>query len=223
MVCYNVARYWPILEGGTPATARGPRGRPHPHEQNCAFLELKNYFIIYRNLKLLFNFKNQPGRRPLTTVVDLWYLPRMKRARVTFQQVDLSVPANHHLLVWMDAQCFPDDTPAIVPGRAWWIGYRDAVPVCYCAVSTTYESRSPVAYLYRAGVMPVARGLGLQRKMIEIRCRYAKRQGRRKAVTVTAWNNAASMRSLMAAGFKPFRPTAYTQILETLVHWSRDL
>lgn len=152
-----------------------------------------------------------------------WYNGRVKRPKVVFQQVDLSSIENHHLLVWLDAQCFPEDTPAIVPGADWWVGYAGDVPAAYCALRTNYESRTPVAYLYRAGVMPGYRGYGLQKKMIDIRCRAAKRKNLRAMVTIVAWNNAASMRSLMSAGFKPFRPNAYSLILDTLVHWRKDL
>lgn len=147
-----------------------------------------------------------------------------RRTRITFEPIDLSAIENHYLLAWLDAQCFPDDTPAIIPGAEWWIGRNPiGVSACYCAYRVRYESRTPVAELYRAGVMPGFRGQGLQRRMIDLRCKAAKKQNLKTAMTVTAWNNAASMRSLMAAGFKPHRPNAYTTILETLVHWRKEL
>jgi ribosomal protein S18 acetylase RimI-like enzyme len=130
---------------------------------------------------------------------------------------------NHQRLVWADAQCFPDDTPAIIPGAMWWLAVDGTEIVAYCALRVNYESRTPVGYLYRAGVMPKYRGRGLQRKMIDIRCKAAKKLKLKAVVTVTAWNNVASMRSLMATGFKPFRPNAYNIILETLVHWRKEI
>lgn len=147
----------------------------------------------------------------------------MRRRRHPITQVDLSIRSNHHLLVWLDAQCFPEDLPAVVPGAAWWVAGPPTDPVAYAAVKVKLESSKPVAYMYRAGVMPAARGTGLQRRLLSTREVWAKRQGIAEAVTCTSVENAASMRSLIGAGYRPFNPNAWTTLTAGLVHWRKLL
>lgn len=61
-------------------------------------------------------------------------------------------------------------------------------------------------YLARAGVLPQARGYGLQRKLIRVREAYAKRSGYKVIVTDTANLNVASSNSLIACGYKLYTP-----------------
>lgn len=62
------------------------------------------------------------------------------------------------------------------------------------------------AFFHCAGVMPMYRGRGLQKRMIRIRLAYARRHGMIGARTYTVLDNPASSRSLIACGFKLYRP-----------------
>lgn len=60
--------------------------------------------------------------------------------------------------------------------------------------------------------------------MIDVRCKDAKKSGIATAVTCTILANAASSRSLITAGFRPYNPTKdYSLISEDMIHWRKDL
>lgn len=65
-----------------------------------------------------------------------------------------------------------------------------------------------VWYLARAGVLPKARGHGLQLRLIRARVKGAKAAGAKAIITDCTNRNAASARSLIKAGFKPYWPQA---------------
>jgi GNAT superfamily N-acetyltransferase len=59
-------------------------------------------------------------------------------------------------------------------------------------------------YLSRAGVLPEARGLQLQRRLIRVRERWARAAGCTHIWTYTSVENIRSMRSLIACGLLPY-------------------
>jgi ribosomal protein S18 acetylase RimI-like enzyme len=67
-----------------------------------------------------------------------------------------------------------------------------------------------MAFLSRSGVLPEARGIGIQKRLIRARLAHIRRHspGVTHAVTYTAVSNAASSNSLIACGFKLFWPRA---------------
>lgn len=68
------------------------------------------------------------------------------------------------------------------------------------------DRQDPTAcFLSTCFVAPAARGHGLQKRMIRARVRYARRAGFQWAWTYTAVFSLASMRSLIACGFRPTR------------------
>lgn len=111
------------------------------------------------------------------------------------------------MLSGLDAIIFPDDTaPEADDGAAWWLVFDDDwEPVAYAGVYPYVDAEAPNTwFLLRAGVMPQARGNGLQRKLIKARVRYAVKQGCKRMITYTAGTNVPSMRSLIAEGFRPY-------------------
>lgn len=64
------------------------------------------------------------------------------------------------------------------------------------------------AFLSRSGVLPECRGVGLQKALLRARIRYLKRHHPEvsHALTYTMVTNAASSNSLIACGFKLWRP-----------------
>ncbi len=87
----------------------------------------------------------------------------------------------------------------------WWIVYGDnAQPVGFAGVTpSTYLPNT--GYLKRAGVLREHRG-GLQRRLISVRERFARRIGWETVYTDTATFNVKSSNNLFKAGFELFRP-----------------
>ncbi len=65
------------------------------------------------------------------------------------------------------------------------------------------------AFLSRSGVLPECRGAGIQKALLRARIRYLKRHHPEvtHALTYTMVTNAASSNSLIACGFKLWRPS----------------
>jgi len=130
----------------------------------------------------------------------------------------------------MDRICFPIDVPPGIAGAEWVIGWDGETPAAYCAWKTIEHDGLPVGFHYRGGVLPDYRGHGLQRQMLRLREARMREQGLRAAVTYTDADGAASMRNLIAEGYRPYAPTA-TTILSGLgrlgrvgfVHWKKAL
>lgn len=75
-------------------------------------------------------------------------------------------------------------------------------------------------YMNAAGVLPAYRGRGLQRRLIRRRLEYARERGWKWVITDTLNDNAASMTSLIACGFRPYSP-AVRWASEAAVYWRR--
>ena len=130
----------------------------------------------------------------------------------------------------MDAVCFPLDTPAVLAGARWLIGWDGKTPACFCAWKPVEHDGVAVGFHYRAGVTPGSRGQGLQRRMLHLREAEMRAQGLKKAVTYTDADGAASMRSLIAEGYRPYAPTPTTTLSGLgrlgrvgFVHWRKTL
>lgn len=122
----------------------------------------------------------------------------------------------------LDRVCFPGDAPYPVDGARWWIarlGNGDAVG--YCGAKWWAPDNS--VYLCRAGVLPSFRGSGLQRRMIDIRVTWARREGAECVFTYTLSNNAASCNSLIRAGFRVYEPATNWAGVNRVIYWRLDL
>jgi GNAT superfamily N-acetyltransferase len=133
------------------------------------------------------------------------------------------------LIAQMDVICFPIDTPAEFAGANWFIGWDGVRPAAYCAWKIV-DHDGPVGFHYRGGVMPDWRGHGLQREMFRLREAEMREQGIARAVTYTDADGAASMRNLIAEGYRPYAPTPVTTLSGPgrlgrvgFVHWEKRL
>jgi hypothetical protein len=133
------------------------------------------------------------------------------------------------LIAQMDVICFPIDKPAEFAGANWFIGWEADRPAAYCAWKIV-EHDEAVGFHYRGGVMPDWRGQALQRQMFRLREAEMREQGLRKAVTYTDADGAASMRNLIAEGYRPYVPTPSTTLSGLgrlgrvgFVHWEKKL
>jgi ribosomal protein S18 acetylase RimI-like enzyme len=139
-------------------------------------------------------------------------------------------PEDGQQILRMDAICFPVDEPPSVAGAQWVIGWDGETPAAYCAWKTVEHDGVAVGFHYRGGVLPGYRGHGLQRQMLRLREARMREQGLATAVTYTDADGAASMRSLIAEGYRPYAPTPATTLSGLgrlgrvgFVHWRKDL
>lgn len=111
-----------------------------------------------------------------------------------------------HLRELHDA-CFGDSAPVpTFDKEAWWLifpmGQSEPAAFAGCVPSSLGTG---YAYHKRAGVMPIHRGHGLQRRLISIRERWARREGFHTIVTDTCANT-PSANNLIRAGYELFDP-----------------
>jgi GNAT superfamily N-acetyltransferase len=134
------------------------------------------------------------------------------------------------LILRLDAVCFPLDAPPVFAGAHWFIGRDGEAPAAHCGWKTVEHDGVPVGFHYRGGVMPAWRGHRLQRRMLRLREDEMRRAGLAKAVTYTDADAAASMRNLIAEGYRPYAPTPTTTLSGLgrlgrvgFVHWEKHL
>jgi GNAT superfamily N-acetyltransferase len=139
-------------------------------------------------------------------------------------------PEDKQRILRMDRVCFPVDEPPSIEGADWVIGWDGATPAAYCAWKPVEQDGVAVGFHYRGGVMPDYRGYGLQRQMLRLREARMREQGLTTAVTYTDADGVASMRSLIAEGYRPYVPTPTTTLSGLgrlgrvgFVHWRKDL
>lgn len=106
----------------------------------------------------------------------------------------------------MDRVCFPDDETETFEGSELWFVVNDEHnPVAYAAGNVYRPDKA--LYLNRAGVLPEARGSGLQRRLVRARVAWAKGRGLRMVYTYTVPSNIHSINNLIACGFNAFQPS----------------
>jgi GNAT superfamily N-acetyltransferase len=139
-------------------------------------------------------------------------------------------PQDLEQVAHMDAVCFPLDVPAEIAGAHWLIGWDGDKPAAFCAWKTVDHDGVKVGFHYRVGVMPGWRGRDLQRRMLRLREAAMRAAGLTRAVSYTDADAAASMRNLIAEGYRPYVPTPTTTLSGLgrlgrvgFVHWEKAL
>ena len=121
------------------------------------------------------------------------------------RRIDTSKPKNIALLEYLQLEILPSDTPADTSIGYWWVAYDNNDPVAFCAM--THSGRwADTIYLSRAGVMEKNRGKGIQKKLIRVRERQAKKFGMNWLISDT-YDNPASSNSLIRCGFNLYTPS----------------
>jgi GNAT superfamily N-acetyltransferase len=145
-------------------------------------------------------------------------------ARFRFKEVDADDPLYRvelldlHDLTFLDPAIRPD-----LPRGYWWLVYESEapkLPIGFCGLTEALATPG-TAYLKRAGVLRAYRGQGLQRRMITVRERKARRLGIAYMLTDTT-DNPASANSLIRAGYRIFEP-AYRWAFNHSIYWRKDL
>lgn len=133
---------------------------------------------------------------------------------IVIRRIDTSKPKNTALLTYLQLEILPGDTPVDPSDGYWWVAYENDVAVAFCAMK--HSSRwSDTMYLNRAGVLLKYRGQGIQKKLIRVRERQAKKFGMSWLISDT-YNNPASSNSLIHCGFYLYRPTYQYGAIGTL-------
>lgn len=106
----------------------------------------------------------------------------------------------------LQAQTLPSDEPHRTDTGWWWIAKdtETGADVGFCGLVQSSQWFD-AGYLCRAGVRHTARGQGLQKRLIDVRCAKAKAVGLRYAISATH-DNPASANSLIACGFRMYSP-----------------
>jgi GNAT superfamily N-acetyltransferase len=136
------------------------------------------------------------------------------------KRVDIRQESSQSKLTALQTICLPYDEPVDTNFGCWWIASKAGRDIGFAGLTRTV-SWTDCGYLCRAGVVPDARGQGLQKELIRVRIRQAKTFGWKWLVTDTT-DNPASANSLIACGFKIFEPTKPWGFKHTL-YWRRKL
>lgn len=124
------------------------------------------------------------------------------------------------LLYVLQLEILPGDEPAKTEKGYWWIAYDGPIPVAFCGMYRV-SSKSLTGYLCRSGVLKAYRGNGLQKRLIRVRERKARKLGWTHTVTDT-YNNPASANNLIACGFRNYIPRSPWGA-EGVVYWIKRL
>lgn len=145
------------------------------------------------------------------------------------RRVDVADPGHAHDFLEMQAACFPEDypmAPLMADTLAWWFAFEDREdPVGFACLAQGYEDPQ-TGFLAWAGVMPQARGAGLQRRLIQVRLREAERRGYRRAVTYTRTGNHWSSNNLISCGFRLYPSSsnwATGKPSSSILYWEKRL
>lgn len=128
------------------------------------------------------------------------------------------------LVAELDGQAFPEAplTRSELARAAWWVVWHpDGYPVAYAGARGC--ETIPAVFLSRCAVMADWRGLGLQKRLLRVRERWARSlEGIEAIVTYTAPDNTHSMNNLIRAGFVTDRHTG-PYCGSGFVYWRKDL
>lgn len=107
----------------------------------------------------------------------------------------------------LDEICFPEDYRITTADALWWVVWCGKQPVGYGGLRPCKEAfNRGLGFLCRVGVVESHRGNGLQKRLIAVRERQARAMGMRALVTYCVPWNCASINSLIACGYKTYRP-----------------
>jgi GNAT superfamily N-acetyltransferase len=144
----------------------------------------------------------------------------LKKPVIKIRQINAKTETNEALLRWLQLAILPLDTPADTSQGHWWLVTKDEAPVGFAGLhrSTNWND---AGYLCRAGLLQAARGMGLQKRLIQVRQSKAQALGYRWLITDT-YMNPASANSLIACGFKMFTPSSPWGVVGTC-YWRKEL
>ena len=121
----------------------------------------------------------------------------------------------------LQKQCLPFDDPLPCDEGYWWLAWADDGRLAgFCSLHPSRRWRD-TGYLSRAGVLLHYQGYGLQKRLIKVRERFAKRLGWLWLVSDTTLNP-PSANSLISCGFKTYTPS-YPYMAPESIYWRKRI
>lgn len=146
----------------------------------------------------------------------------METRKFNIRRVDPSKPGIAELILRLQRKTLPHDTP-VHPGEAyWWIAYDEAGDAAGYGALKNSVYWLETGFLARAGVLPWARGNGLQRRLIKVRERYARKLGWKFMLTDST-DNPPSSNNLIACGYKLYEPRFPWRASDKSLYWRKAL
>ena len=147
---------------------------------------------------------------------------------IIFKYVSKINMSDARWLRWLDAEIFPHDLPSEIGTANWFLGWDNNNAVAFCGWKPYLLGVELVGFHYRSGVLQDYRGLGLQRKMVDIREDEMRKSNLKAAVTYTETYSAASMTNLISMNYRPYEATEKTALCDLskykrMVHWRKAL
>lgn len=129
-----------------------------------------------------------------------------------------------NVVISLDAQVFVREellSLKEIDRTEWWIARdEEGEPVGYAGARLLLSQK--MVYLVRAGVLPRARGNGLQRRLVRCRVNWGAKHGAETAITYTLSENHPSSNNLIKAGFVLYEPT-WAWVGTEVLYWWKDL
>ena len=126
-----------------------------------------------------------------------------------------------HILTSLQLACLPEDEPMATNEGYWWLGFDGKQSAAFCS-SRPSSQWEDAMYMSRCGVLPAWRGKGLQRKMLSIRERHARKLGYTWSITDTT-ENPASANNLIRNKYKIIEPSSPWGLNEQTIYWTKCL
>lgn len=113
---------------------------------------------------------------------------------------------NKYLVFYLHKEVMPSDDIDDKESNVYWICYDEYMhPIGFCGCRPLKYDPSTL-YLSSAGVLSKYNGMGLHKRLINVRLRYAKRKKFKKVITYTSKDNFQSYSNLQKCGFKLYEP-----------------
>lgn len=146
-------------------------------------------------------------------------------------QIRIRKTTDHELLLRLDTACFPHDERIDPTEGVWWVAYHYDTPVGFAGAKVLAQPLSNVrgvdtgkgVFLARCGIIPMYRGVSLQRRLIRVRLSWARAQRAKRAITYTAYDNVASTRNLQKEGFLYYLPVSNYSGMKDALYWMLEL
>lgn len=141
--------------------------------------------------------------------------------KYVIRQANTLDPEIEQLLIRMQRECLPGDSPLHPIIGFWWIAYtEDGQPAAFASMKPSMRWQE-TGYLSRSGVLEQHRGRGLQKRLIRVRIRKARQLGWQWLLSDTS-DNPQSANSLIACGFRMYAPSQ-PYGLKTSIYWRKKL
>ena len=129
---------------------------------------------------------------------------KQKRSDYYVRAVNIEDGEVWETILGLHKKCFIDNSPLPHRMGVWWICFYHDDPVGFAGMIHSNQGKDN-GYLYRFGVIPGHRGLGLQRRLTYVVEKCARKMGLGWLVTDTN-HNPPSANSFIKCGYQTYTP-----------------